>query len=118
MKERPEIVERTFQFAVRIVKLAAHLNREAVPRPLVGQLLRAGTSIGANTSESQGAVSKREFANKLAIAMREANETIYWLRLLVAAECVAPAKVDLLIADGQSISKTLGAIIRNTKKRD
>ena len=118
MKERPEIVERTFEFAVRIVKLAAYLTKQRVPRLLVGQLLASGTSIGANTAEAQGAVSKREFANKLAIAMREANETVYWLRLLVASETVAPAKVELLITDGESIAKTLGAIIRNAKRRE
>ena len=118
MKDRPEIVERTFQFAVRIVKLASHLDKQRVPRLLVGQLLASGTSIGANTAEAQGAVSKRDFTNKLAIAMREANETVYWLRLLVASQSVTSTKVDLLIADGQSIANTLGAIIRNTKRKD
>lgn len=80
-----DLRERTFAFALQIVKLCRHLElRNGVARTLSRQLLRAGTSIGANVEEAQAAQSRPDFINKNGIALKEARETHYWLRLLIA----------------------------------
>ena len=80
-----EIAERAFAFAVRVVKLCQTLDEpKGVPRILANQLLRAGTSIGANLEESKGGQSRADFLTKVSISLKEARETRYWLRSLLA----------------------------------
>jgi len=80
------ITDRTFDFAVRIINLCQALDEKpGTARTLSNQLIRSGTSIGANVEESQAAQSKADFVHKLEIALKEARETRYWLRLLIAA---------------------------------
>ncbi len=82
-----DIKERTFSFAVAIVRVCQMLElRSASDRVLSRQLLRSGTSIGANMEEAQAGQSKADFINKCGIALKEARETTYWLRLLVATD--------------------------------
>ena len=76
------IVDKSFDFAVRIVNLNKYLNNEQKEYVLSKQLLRSGTSIGANVSEAERAQSKADFISKMSIALKEANETNYWLKLL------------------------------------
>ncbi|WP_199304042.1 MULTISPECIES: four helix bundle protein [Cyanophyceae] len=77
------VTERTLEFAVRIVKLCQVLSRAAgVNQPLIKQLIRPGTSIGANVEEAQPAQSRADFIHKMQIALKELRETRYWLRLL------------------------------------
>ena len=81
---RQDIAERTFQFSIRIVKLCKFLReKKGTAYDLSKQLIRSGTSIGANIEESQSAESKADFIHKMNIALKEARETHYWLRLLV-----------------------------------
>src|SRR5712692_1502691 len=95
--EPQEICERTFQFAVRVVKLCQFLEEDSgVSRTLAGQLLRAGTSVGANVEEAQAGHSRADFISKMGIALREGRETHYWLRLLEAAEIVPVSRLELL----------------------
>src|SRR5437870_13608300 len=80
-----DIRKRTFDFAVRIVSLCSYLlSKPGVRRTLANQLLKAGTSIGANIEEAQAGQSRADFISKNAIALKEARETHYWLRLLIA----------------------------------
>ena len=89
-----DIRERTFEFALRIVTLCQQLEEQgSVGRTLGWQLLRSGTSIGANIEEAQAGQSKLDFISKNAIALKEARETIYWLRLLAASEIVPPKRL-------------------------
>ncbi|HVF87307.1 MAG TPA: four helix bundle protein [Pyrinomonadaceae bacterium] len=82
-----DIRERTFDFAVRIVKLCQHSDEKPGVRRMLGkQLLRSGASIGANIEEAQAGQSKPDFISKNAIALKEERETLYWLRLLAAAK--------------------------------
>ena len=75
-----DVRERTFEFAVRIIKLCQHLDKTAgVPRTLSNQLLKAGTSVGANVEEAKGGQSRADFISKNAIALKEARETHFWL---------------------------------------
>lgn len=83
---KSDLPERTFQFAQRVVKLCQFLDEKpGVPRTLANQLLRSGTSIGANVEEGQAAQSEADFISKYSIACKEARETHYWLRLLAAS---------------------------------
>jgi four helix bundle protein len=114
-RARLRIVERTFAYSVRVVRLCGYLEKQKVPRSLVSQLLRSGTSVGANTTESQAGQSRADFLSKICIALKECNESIYWMRLLVASDLVPESKVAELQNEGQQISRILGRIIVTTK---
>jgi four helix bundle protein len=87
-----------------------------VPRTLANQLLRSGTSIGANVEEAHGSQSKADFIAKMYIACKEARETHYWLRLLVATELVPSPKLGELIDEANQIVAILTSIVKNTRK--
>ena len=106
---------KSFRFALRIVKLCEYLRNEKKEFTLSKQLLRAGTSIGANVAESQQAQSRLDFVNKLNIALKEAVETNYWIRLLYAAEYLSKVEYDSMIVDCRELEKMLTAIIKTTK---
>ncbi|NJN13635.1 MAG: four helix bundle protein [Richelia sp. RM2_1_2] len=111
-----EITERTFDFAVRIVKLCQVLEEKpGVSRTLSTQLLRSGTSIGANVEEARAGQSKADFIHKNAIALKEARETHYWLRLLAATDIIPKDKLVNLLQEADELRRILGAIIVRTK---
>ncbi len=117
--EDPEIVTRTFEFAVRITKLCMFLgNKPGASRTLGNQLLRSGTSIGANVEEAQSGASTADFLNKLVIALKEARETSYWLRLLSAADVLDKKRLSPLTQEANEIAKILGAIIVFKKRNE
>ena len=107
--------EKSFAFAVRIVKLRKHLIENKKEFDISKQLLRSGTSIGANLSESQQAESRPDFIHKLSIALKEASETNYWIRLLHAADYISEREFQSLIADCQELEKMLTSIIKSSK---
>ena len=110
------IADRTFAFAIRIVKLCGHLGTEpGVPRTLSNQLLRSGTSIGANTVEAKSGQSRRDFLSKLEIALKEARETEYWLKLLAASELIPQSRISSLLQEIDEIIKILVTITKKVK---
>jgi four helix bundle protein len=114
---RPDICVRSFEFAVRLVRLCQYLDeRPGVGRTLGKQLLRAGTSVGANVEEAQAGQSRADFIIKYAIALKEARETHYWLRLLVASEVISGARVTDLLQESDEIMRIIGAIIVSAKR--
>ncbi|MDJ1179056.1 four helix bundle protein [Roseofilum sp. BLCC_M91] len=115
--QKKDICERTFKLALRIVKLCQYLEEQdsGVGKTLGKQLLRSGTSIGANVEEAQAAQSKADFVNKLNIALKEARETDYWLRLLLASDMISEARLQDLKAETEEVTGIIGAIIANTK---
>lgn len=117
MDERPqEIGERAFDFAVRVVKLCRELDQTpGVPRTLANQLIRSGTSIGANLEESKGGQSRADFRSKVSIALKEARETHYWLRLLVAVDLIPEEKLTGLIDESNQITAILTTIVKKLK---
>ena len=118
-KKPQDIKERTFAFAVEIVRLCQRLGKLSdVYRTIGRQLLRSGTSIGANTEEAQAGQSRADFTSKYTIALKEARETIYWLRLLRETGSIKDDSIDSLIQEAGEISKIIGSIIVNTKKRN
>lgn len=107
-----DIKERTFKFALEIVRLCRHLDeRPGVERTLGKQLLRSGTSIGANVEEAQAGQSKADFTSKYTIALKEARETVYWLRLLKESGLFKDGSVDTLLQEAGEISRIIGSII-------
>ena len=108
------IVEKSFDFAVRIVNLHKYLNREHKEFVLSKQLLRSGTSIGANVSEAQRGQSKSDFTAKMSIALKEASESEYWIKLLYRTEYLSNEQYDSLNADVQELIGLLMAICRTS----
>ena len=106
---------KSFQFAIRIVNLCKHIQDTKREFTLSKQLLRSGTSIGANVAESQQAQSRPDFIAKLSLALKEAVETDYWLRLLRATEYLSEKEYASVIIDCKELEKLLTAIIRSTK---
>jgi len=109
------IEEKTFRFAIRIVKLYQLLAKERGETVLAKQLLRAGTSIGANATEAQQAQSKADFVSKMSIALKETTETKYWLRLLQATGYLSRAEFQSVFSDCTEIEKVLTAIVKTSK---
>ena len=114
MKSENIIQEKSFAFAVRIVNAYKYLaeNKEFV---LSKQLLRSGTSIGANVEEAIGGYSRPDFLNKITIAYKEARETHYWIRLLKATDYLEEKMADSLLADNEEILKIIGSIQKSTR---
>jgi four helix bundle protein len=118
MKTKNVIVDKFFQFSLRVVKLYTHLKRNRIEKELALQLLRSGTSIGANVEEAVGGVSKKDFLNKLGIAYKEARETSYWLRLFRESNLLEIKLADSFIKDCEEILKILGSIIKSSKSKE
>ena len=110
------VQEKSFHFAVRTVNLCRHLRQEKQEYILTKQLLRSGTSIGANIAESQQAQSTSDFVHKLSVALKEATETAYWLRLLHATDYLSNKAFDSMIQDCLELEKLLTAIIKSAKE--
>ena len=115
MKEDNVIRTKSKQFAVRIVKLNRYLIAEKQEYVLARQILRSGTSIGANVAESEYAISRNDFALKLYIALKDCNETRYWLELLYETEYITEEQFRSLIADCIELQKILTAITKKVK---
>ncbi|MBX3175950.1 MAG: four helix bundle protein [Candidatus Hydrogenedentes bacterium] len=119
METAEHITTRTFNFAVRVVELATFLDsKPGVSGTLAKQLLRAGTSIGANVEEAQGSQSRADFLSKMSIALKEARETLYWLRLLQAAHLCSEKQLAEMTAEANEIVSILVAIVINTRKNN
>jgi four helix bundle protein len=109
------IKNKSFDFAVRVVRLFQYLQTEKKEFILSKQLLRSGTSVGAMIRESEHSESKADFVHKLAIAQKEINETIYWLELLLATEYLSQSQFDSINTDAVEIIKLITSIIKTTK---
>ena len=109
------IHEKSLAFAVRCVMLQRLLSSERNEYVLSKQLLRSGTSIGANVREGKNAQSKADFINKMNIALKEADETDYWLRLLKDSDVIEEEEYKSLQKDVKQIIGTLVKIIKNAK---
>lgn len=111
--------QRTFDFALRIVRLVEALPDSGVCRTLGNQLLRSGTSIGANARAAKRGRSRAEFIAKMGIVEEEADETLYWLELLVAAGKITPKKVEAMLQEANELLSITVASIKTarTQKR-
>ena len=110
-----KILDISFAFAVRIVKFYQYLTENNVPSAILTQILRSGTSIGANVNESVYAQSKKDFITKMHIALKEANETKYWLSILHASGYINDNEYESMLVDNKNIIGTLINIIKASK---
>ena len=114
-----DIKERSFDFAVRIVNLCRELEeKSAITKTLLNQLIRSGTSVGANIEEAHGSQSKADFTAKMYIACKEARETHYWLRLLISTEIVKPSRLESLLDESNQIIAILTTIVKKSKNTE
>lgn len=107
---------KSYAFALRIVKLYRYLCDEKREYILSKQIVRSGTSIGANIEEAIGGQSRKDFISKMSIAYKEARETHYWLRLLRDSDILAIQRAESLIHDCEELMKLSGSIIRTSKQ--
>ena len=114
MKENT-ILQKSFRFAVRITNLSRYLQKEKSEYVLSKQILRSGTSIGANVTEAQRAQSKADFLSKLSIALKEADETKYWLNVLYQTHYLNSQEFRSIYKDIREISALLTAICMKLK---
>ena len=111
------IETKSFDFAVRIVGLYKHLTQEKKEFVMAKQLLRCGTSIGANVAEAEKGQTKADFNAKMNIAMKEANETYYWLRLLHSTDYLTDKELQSMEKDIDEIISILLSICKKTKRK-
>ncbi|WP_036484247.1 four helix bundle protein [Myxosarcina sp. GI1] len=118
MTDKPfDICERTFQFSVRVVNLCCFLNKkQSTVKALSNQLIRSGTSIGANVEESRAAQSTADFIHKLEIALKEARETRYWIRLLIATNLIPETRLLPLLNEINELMNILASMIIKAKE--
>ena len=110
------IADKSFLFAIRIVNLHKYLVNQKQEYVLSKQILRSGTSIGANIAEGVRGQSRADFASKMAIALKEASETSYWLKLLCATDYITQEQCDSLLADLSELLALLTSICKTTAK--
>lgn len=113
---KSDLPDRTFAFAKRIVRLCRTLeDQQVVAQTLSRQLIRSGTSIGANVEEGQASQSRKDFRLKYNIACKEARETLYWLRLLAECEIIDSKRLDLLMDECNELISILTAIAKKLR---
>jgi four helix bundle protein len=116
-KNEPQnIQERTLEFACRIIRLHDHLQqRRGAARSLSKQLLRSGTSIGANLQEADGGESRADFISKCNVALKESRETQYWLRVLANSGTIQTEKLMPLLTESGELVAILTTIVKNSR---
>jgi len=112
-----DITERSFQFATRIVRLVNSLPRTVAGGVIARQVMRAGTSVGANVEEAQAASSKKEFARRMEIAQSEAREVLYWLRLVAECGLVPKRRLAGLLREADELVRIITTIAKHSRGR-
>ncbi|NOR86206.1 MAG: four helix bundle protein [Bacteroidales bacterium] len=116
MMEENIILKKTYSFALRIIELYKFLSQEQKEYTLSKQILKSGTSIGANSEEAAGSISKKDFRAKFFISYKEARETHYWIRLLRDSNYIDNKLAESLLKDLDEILRILGAILKTVSK--
>ncbi len=107
-----DLEERTARFGEAVIGFAKGLPRNVVTRPLISQLVRSGTSVGANYCEADDSVSKKDFRHKIGICRKEARETKHWIRMIVAAESTTKPQAKALWQEAKELHLIFAAIFR------
>ncbi len=111
------ILSKTYNFALRIIELYKYLSKEEKEYTISKQILRSGTSVGANSEEAAGSISKKDFRAKFFIAYKEARETHYWIRLLRDSNYIDKKLAGSLLSDLDEILKITGAILKTVSSK-
>ena len=109
--------ERSFKYAISIINFVDPLPKDASTKIITNQLLRSETSVGANITEAQAASSKKDFINFLNHALKSANESFYWLSLLMEAKRINNSKIHSLLSETQELAKILASCILTLKNK-
>lgn len=117
MEEKADVVQLSFELAVKIIKLVNEFPKTTAGFELGRQLLRAGTSIGANVEEAQGARTKPEFINSMNIAKREARETRFWLRVMTTSGLLKKELAGPFVEEAERLIRILTAIVKTSEQR-
>ncbi|HIE12255.1 MAG TPA: four helix bundle protein [Desulfotomaculum sp.] len=112
-----QISDRLLDYGATVIKICVKINKTAVGRHIGNQLLRAGTSVGANYEEACGAQSKADFIHKLQIALKEVRESLYWLKLIQRSNILEGEEIKKAINETQQVSAIIGRSIITAKKR-
>lgn len=115
MNPKYDLEERTEKFAIDIVKFSKDIAQNTVNAPLINQLVRSGTSIGANYMEANSACSKKDFKNKIYICKKEAQETMYWLKVVSECELSKQQEVRALWKEAHELTLIFGKIISSLR---
>jgi four helix bundle protein len=115
-KQNP-LKDKSFQFALRVIKLYQYLTGQKKEFVLSKQLLRSGTSVGANIREAQNAQSKADFIHKLSISQKECDESLYWLELLFQSEYLIETEFESIHSEANELLKMLRSAIITSKKK-
>ena len=113
-----DLEERTVKFGEEIVRFLKKVSRNVITLPIISQLIRAGTSVGANYCEANGASSKKDFRNKIYICKKEIQETKYWLRIITEAEPNVKEKARILWKEAQELTLIFGKIVSSLNKNN
>ena len=116
-ESRSILQDKSFQFALKVIKLYKFLSEEKREYVLSKQILRSGTSVGANIREAQNAQSKADFIHKLSISQKECDETIYWLELLHQSEYISEDEFVFMNANANELLKMLRSAILTSKSK-
>ncbi len=116
--EKQKIKERTYSFALEVIKFVKNLPYNTATISLGRQLIRSGTSIGANIEEAQGASSRKDFINRINIAKKEARETRYWLRLINDARIAKSNNLPELLSEINEIINILTVIVKTSEAKN
>jgi four helix bundle protein len=117
MERENALIDKSYKFALRIIKLSEYLREESGEFVLYKQILRSGTSIGANAEEANGAQSERDFLTKITIAYKEARETHYWIRLLRDSGKLPAKAAESVLNDCDELLKILGSVKASMVKK-
>ena len=117
MDTNQTVAKKSKQFAIHVMKLVEYLRKNKRPYFIIDQVGRSGTSIGANVMEAEHAITQKEFLQKMYIAYKESNETLYWLELLLESGYVAPEGYQRLYTECNEIEKMLSAITKTMAEK-
>lgn len=110
-KQKYDLEERTAKFGESIIEFCKSIHQDVISKPIISQLIRSGTSIGANYMEANGASSKRDFQNKIFICKKESQETKHWLRMVLKYDPNTKIKTQKLWKEAQELTLIFGKIV-------
>lgn len=116
IKQKFDLEERTAKFGGEVLKFAKGIQENSVTRPLISQLVKSGTSVGANYCEADDAESRKDFQHKIGICKKEARETKHWLRMIVVAVPELAEKARVLWQEAKELNLIFNAIVKKLKK--
>ena len=115
MKSDNIIKDKSYNFSLKIIKIYQELTKDRKEFIISKQLIRSGTSIGANIEEAIGAQSRKDFISKISISYKETRETLYWLHILTDSDFLNKQQSDTLIYDCEELLKIIGSILKTSK---